>query len=195
MGKKLESVLNVTVIPDDSPAVQPESYRDGPSKRNSARCLMLFGILKNRTLSPSEPSAKLIDGCITGIKRLKPPAGKLGKRATPPKIEWHSLEAGTVSEVGNNARVSNFHSLAKYPAGIGPETGRTKEDCQARSRRRGSLCHGNRRRRFASANCKPILSQEQWRRSSLRSTEGAKYDSQGQASSANVMLQHRRCEI
>ena len=48
------------------------------------------------TLSPSEPSAKLIDGCITGIKRLKPPTGKLGKRATPPKIEWHPLPAGTV---------------------------------------------------------------------------------------------------
>jgi hypothetical protein len=48
------------------------------------------------TLTASEPSAKLIDGCITGIKRLKPPAGKLGKRAAPPKIEWHPLEAGAV---------------------------------------------------------------------------------------------------
>jgi hypothetical protein len=43
-------------------------------------------------LRPSEPSAKLIDGCITGIKKLKPPRGKLGNAAVPPPLDWHQLE-------------------------------------------------------------------------------------------------------
>jgi hypothetical protein len=47
-------------------------------------------------MKPNEPTAKMIDGCITGIKRLKPKGGTLGKAATPPPIEWHPLEKGKV---------------------------------------------------------------------------------------------------
>ena len=49
-------------------------------------------------MRPSEPTAKMVDGCITGLKRLKPPRGALGKQATPPPIEWHKLAEGRVSQ-------------------------------------------------------------------------------------------------
>jgi len=44
-------------------------------------------------MKPTEPTAKLVEGCITGIKRLKPPSGTLGKRAELPPLELHRLEA------------------------------------------------------------------------------------------------------
>ena len=49
-------------------------------------------------MRPTEPTAKLIEGCITGLKRLKPPRGKLGKKAAPPPLEWHVLEKGKVAQ-------------------------------------------------------------------------------------------------
>lgn len=95
MGKKLQSVLNVTVVCDDVSAVQPELSGWTMEEERGSVPEAIWKPEKP-TLAASEPSAKLIDGCITGIKRLKPPSGKLGQRATPPKIEWHPLEAGTV---------------------------------------------------------------------------------------------------
>ena len=97
MGKKIDSVLKVTVIPDDVSATQPELSQWTIEEERSSVPHALWNPAKP-TLSPSEPSAKLIEDCITGIKRLKPPTGKLGKRAAPPKIEWHPLEPGTVSK-------------------------------------------------------------------------------------------------
>lgn len=95
MGRKLESVLNVTVIPDDSAVTQPTLSQWTIEAERGSLPDALWNPEKPN-LRPSEPSAKLIEGCITGIKRLKPPIGKLGNRARPPKIEWHPLEAGTV---------------------------------------------------------------------------------------------------
>jgi len=51
-------------------------------------------------MKPTEPSAKLVEGCITGIKRLKPPRGTLGNKATSPPIEWHRLAPGRVAKSG-----------------------------------------------------------------------------------------------
>src|SRR6185437_12054121 len=48
-------------------------------------------------LRPSEPSAKLIPECITGIKSLKPPRGTLGQKIVPPAVDWHRLDPGTVA--------------------------------------------------------------------------------------------------
>jgi hypothetical protein len=48
-------------------------------------------------MKPTEPTAKLVEGCITGIKRLKPPAGTLGNKAQLPQLEWHPLEAFKVA--------------------------------------------------------------------------------------------------
>jgi hypothetical protein len=47
-------------------------------------------------MRPSEPTSKLVNGCITGIKRLKPKRGAIGKKATPPPIDWNPLATGNV---------------------------------------------------------------------------------------------------
>src|SRR6185295_8600261 len=95
MGRTLNSVLNATVICDDISAAQPELSGWSIEEEIGSVPEAIWNPEKP-TLAASEPSAKLIDGCITGIRRLKPPSGKLGKRATPPQIEWHPLAAGTV---------------------------------------------------------------------------------------------------
>jgi hypothetical protein len=97
MGKKLQSVLNATVVCDDPSAPQPNLSGWTIEEERGSLPEAIWKPEKP-TLTQSEPSAKLIDGCITGIKRIKPPTGKLGKRATPPKIEWHPLEPGTVAK-------------------------------------------------------------------------------------------------
>lgn len=97
MGKKLDSVLNVTLISDDASAPLPDLSQWTVEPEIGSLPEAIWNSAKPN-LRPSEPSAKLITGCITGIKRLKPPKGKLGKRATPPKIEWHPLEPGKVGK-------------------------------------------------------------------------------------------------
>jgi hypothetical protein len=95
MGRALKSVLNVTVICDEISAAQPE-LSGWVIEEEVGSVPEAIWKPEKPTMSASEPSAKLIEGCIMGIKRLKPPSGKLGKRATPPQIEWHPLAAGTV---------------------------------------------------------------------------------------------------
>ena len=95
MGKKLESMLNVTVISDDASAPPPDLSHWTLEAEIGSLPEAVWNPEKPN-LKPSEPTAKLIAGCITGIKRLKPPKGTLGKRSTPPKIEWHPLEPGKI---------------------------------------------------------------------------------------------------
>jgi len=97
MGKKLDSALNVTVISDDASAPPPDLSHWTLEAEIGSLPEAIWNPEKPN-LKPSEPTAKLIAGCITGIKRLKPPKGTLGKRATPPKIEWHPLEPGKVGK-------------------------------------------------------------------------------------------------
>ena len=97
MGKKLDSVLNVTVISDDASAPLPDLSHWTLEAEVGSLPEAIWKPEKPN-LKPSEPTAKLIAGCITGIKRLKPPQGTLGKRATPPKIEWFPLEPGKVGK-------------------------------------------------------------------------------------------------
>ena len=96
MGKKLQSVLNVTVVRDELSKPQPVNLTNWTLKAETASMPAALWDATKPDLSPSEPSAKLIEGCITGVKWLKPPRGKLGKRAEPPKIEWHPLDPGKV---------------------------------------------------------------------------------------------------
>jgi len=100
MGKTLDSVLNVTVVHDDLLDNHPVGLADWTIETETGSLPAALWDAAKPDLRPSEPSAKLIDGCITGIKRLKPPSGKLGKSATPPKIEWHRLAVGTVPKSG-----------------------------------------------------------------------------------------------
>jgi uncharacterized protein DUF6603 len=94
MGRKLQSVLNATVVCDDASAPQPELTGWTVEEEIGSVPAALWNA-DTPTLSP-EPDAKLIAGCITGIKRLKPRTGKFGKGATPPPVEWVPLEASTV---------------------------------------------------------------------------------------------------
>ena len=97
MGKKLDTVLNVTVISDDL-SVPPLELSKWTIEEEIGSLPDAIWNPEKPNLKQSDPSAKLIEGCITGIKRLKPPKGTLGKRATPPKIEWHPLDPGTVAK-------------------------------------------------------------------------------------------------
>jgi len=94
MGKSVESVLNVTIVSEDSSA-PPELSTWTMEEEIGSMPAALWDPAKPN-FRPTEPSAKLIGGCITGIKKLKPPRGKLGKQATPPPIEWLVLDAGSV---------------------------------------------------------------------------------------------------
>jgi hypothetical protein len=97
MGKSLDSTLNVTIVKDEvSGPVPVEMAGWTMAEERSALPAALWDPAKPN-LRPSEPSAKLIPQCITGIKSLKPPAGKLGNMVAPPPIQWHQLEAGIVS--------------------------------------------------------------------------------------------------
>jgi hypothetical protein len=102
MGKTLDSVLNVTVVRDELMDSRPVNLADWTIVTETGSLPAALWDAAKPDLRPSEPSAKLIDGCITGIKRLKPPSGKLEKPATPPKIEWHRLAAGIVPKSGES---------------------------------------------------------------------------------------------
>jgi hypothetical protein len=96
MGKTFDSVLNVTVVRDDDSGTHAEELSGWAIEEERSSLPAALWDNAKPNLKPSEPSAKLIDGSITGIKRLKPPHGKLGNKATPPPIEWRSLDKGDV---------------------------------------------------------------------------------------------------
>ena len=100
MGKSVDSVLNVTVVHDDGSHVEPVEMSDWAVQEEVGSLPAALWEPGEPNMRPAEPSAKLIEGCITGIRRLKPPRGALGRRATPPPIEWHALAAGHVSKSG-----------------------------------------------------------------------------------------------
>lgn len=100
MGKGLGSLLNVTVVRDDGSQVEPVPLSDWTMKEERGALPAALWETGQPNLRISEPSAKLMEGCITGLKRLKPPRGTLGKDATPPPIEWHKLTPGRVAKSG-----------------------------------------------------------------------------------------------
>jgi hypothetical protein len=96
MGRAIDSVLNVTIVHDDASLVEPvelSGWTVEEEKGSLPAALWEPGVPNMR---PTEPTANMVDGCITGLKRLKPPRGALGKQATPPPIEWHKLAEGRV---------------------------------------------------------------------------------------------------
>lgn len=98
MGRAIDSVLNVTIVEDNASLVGAVELSDWTieEERGSLPAALWEPGVPN--MRPSEPTAKMVEGCITGLKRLKPPRGKLGMQATPPAIEWHKLAAGRVSQ-------------------------------------------------------------------------------------------------
>ena len=85
----------------------PEGLDVGGRNRFPAGGFM--GSRKPNPKGPTEPDAKLMQNCITGIKSLAPPAGEYGAGA-PPAVNWTALTA---------ARVSRSGELQEIPAGTG----------------------------------------------------------------------------
>ena len=115
MGKNVDSVLNVTFVKDDIAGTHAEEMSGWTIEEERSSLPAALWDSAKPNLKPSEPSAKLIDGCITGIKALKPPRGKLGSKAEPPPVQWHQLER---------------FDVAKSPASQGPPSAGRDRDIQ-----------------------------------------------------------------
>lgn len=96
MGKKLDSVLNVTIVEEMGSGTRPTELTGWTMEPDNSSLPAAVWDPAKPNLKPSEPSAKLIEDCITGITKLKPPRGKLGKKFKQPELEWHRLAAGSV---------------------------------------------------------------------------------------------------
>ncbi|HYJ87819.1 MAG TPA: DUF6603 domain-containing protein [Pyrinomonadaceae bacterium] len=96
MGREIQSVLNVTIVRDEVSSVEVVEVPDWTIEEEFGSLPAALWEPGQPNMRPSEPSAKLVHGCITGIKRLKPKRGALGKKATPPPIDWNPLGAGNV---------------------------------------------------------------------------------------------------
>ena len=91
MGKGIDSVLNVTMVSDEGSQVEAVKMSGWTIEEEIGSLAAAVWQPGKPNMKPTEPTAKLVEGCITGIKRLKPPAGRLGKKAELPPIEWHPL--------------------------------------------------------------------------------------------------------
>jgi len=111
MGKGLTSVLNVTIVRDDADAQPVDISSWTIEEENGSLPAALWDATTESSDSP-EPSAKLIPNCITGLKRLKPPAGTRGAQAALKEMQWHSLKKKTVTKTTAAQGVprSNFKS-------------------------------------------------------------------------------------
>ncbi|HKU72332.1 MAG TPA: DUF6603 domain-containing protein [Pyrinomonadaceae bacterium] len=98
MGKGIKSVLNVTIVRDDVSIVEAVDVSGWTMEEEVGNLPAAVWQPGEPNMRPTEPTAKLIEGCITGVKRLKPPRGKLGKKAAPPPLEWHVLEKSSVAQ-------------------------------------------------------------------------------------------------
>jgi uncharacterized protein DUF6603 len=90
MDKKLQSVLNVTIVRDD--LSDRVDLTDWILEAETAALPAALWDPAKLELKP-EPSAKLIPNCITGIKRLKPNVGGRGQRAALSKMIWKPLDS------------------------------------------------------------------------------------------------------
>ena len=92
MDKKLKSVLNVTIVRDDlSDRVDLKDWF--LEEETTALPAALWDPARLQLKGPSEPSAKLIPNCITGIKLLKPKTGGRGRRASLSQMKWKPLDS------------------------------------------------------------------------------------------------------
>jgi hypothetical protein len=96
MGKELDSVLNVTIVKVELSGTSPVQLAGWVMEEETCALPAALWDPDRPNLTPSEPSAKMIQGGITGVKKIKPPRGKLGKKIELPPINWHRLDPGTV---------------------------------------------------------------------------------------------------
>jgi hypothetical protein len=101
MGKSLQSILNVTVVRDDVAQTDAVDLTGWTLEAETgALPAALWNASKPKPDGPSEPTAELIPDCITGVKRLKPKAGKRGAQAEFSGMTWRPLEEKRVPESG-----------------------------------------------------------------------------------------------
>ncbi len=98
MDKKLQSVLSVTIVRDD--LSDRVDLKDWFLEEETTSLPAALWDPARLEMKPSEPSAKLIPNCITGIKRLKPKVGGRGRRAVLSKMIWKPLDSVRVSISG-----------------------------------------------------------------------------------------------
>lgn len=101
MGREIQSVLNVTVVRDEGLNIVAVEIPEWTIEEETGSLPAALWEPGEPNMRPSEPSAKMVTGCITGIKRLKPKPGALGKKATPPPIDWNPLEKASVPKPAN----------------------------------------------------------------------------------------------
>ena len=110
MGKGIDSVLNVTMVRDEDRRIEAVKMSGWTIEEETGSLAAAVWQPGKPNMKPTEPTAKLVEGCITGIKRLKPPAGTLGKKAELQQLEWHPLGA---------FRVTRLKATQKKPAAKG----------------------------------------------------------------------------
>lgn len=98
MGKKLESTLNVTIVRDEGAVTEAVNVAGWTIEEERGALPAALWDAAKPTIKKSEPSARLITGCVVGIKRFKPPAGKLGPSAPLGNVSWYRLEVGVVKK-------------------------------------------------------------------------------------------------
>ena len=96
MGKGLESTLNVTIVKDELSGTKAVELAGWTMEQETSALPAALWDSATPNLKPSEPSAKMIQGGITGVRKIKPPRGKLGNKVEPPPIGWHQLTPGSV---------------------------------------------------------------------------------------------------
>ena len=116
MGKTLTSVLNVTVVRDDSAVAEPVNVTGWTIEEETGALPAALWEAAKPTLTQSEPSARLITGCVVGVKKFKPPSGTLGPKALPGSVSWHRLEVRVVNKRrGSQEFPSATHSRNVQP--------------------------------------------------------------------------------
>jgi hypothetical protein len=116
MGKTLKSVLNVTVVRDEGSVGEPVNLSHWTFAEETGSLPAAIWDPSKPTMKPPEPSARVIPGCIVGVKRLKPPSGKLGPNASLGNITWHRLEVAVVKKRGvSQTFPSTTHSRNVQP--------------------------------------------------------------------------------
>ena len=128
MGREIQSVLNVTIVRDDASLVEPVEVPDWTIEEEVGSLPAALWEPGQPNMRPSEPTNKLVNGCITGVKRLKPTRGALGKKATPPPIEWHPLAAGNVLKSTTIQEKPGAGGLREVQPTGGPKASRSRED-------------------------------------------------------------------
>lgn len=132
IGKALESTLNVTIVCDDGSQAQPVDLKGWTiEEETSSMPAALWDAAQPEPKGPSDPSAKLIPDCITGIKRLKPPAGKLGPQAAPSEITWHEITRVVVSKSGASQEITSATRSRNVQAAVASKQAEQKQIVEA----------------------------------------------------------------